>query len=92
MIQKGRSYDCVIPRWNNQFTEPLFAIYPVEKAFYTSADCIKKRELKLTNIINTEWKIEFVSIEDIIKSLDPYLSSFKNVNTNRDIAEIERLF
>jgi len=92
LIQEGKSYDCVIPCWNNQFMEPLFAIYPIEKAYQTSLDCIKKRKFKLTNIISCNWNTKFISIETTIKNLDPNLLSFKNINTNGDIANIEKLF
>ncbi|TFG14242.1 MAG: molybdenum cofactor guanylyltransferase [Promethearchaeota archaeon] len=92
LIQEIKEYECVIPRWKNQFVEPLFAIYPIEKAYYRSSECIKKQQFKLTNIIDDEWKIKFVSIEKTIRKLDPYLLSFKNINTNGDIEEIEKLF
>ena len=45
LIQEGDFYDCVVPQWKNQFTEPLFAIYPIEKAFQTTSDCIKNENL-----------------------------------------------
>lgn len=90
LVKESELFDCVIPRWNNHFIEPLFAIYPVEKAFQTSAECIKMRKFKLTNIINDKWKIKYISIENVIKELDPYLLSFKNVNTNGDLNEIEK--
>lgn len=92
LIKESELYDCVIPYWKNQFIEPLISIYPIEKAFQTSAECIKKRKFKLSNIINDEWKTNFISIEDAIKKLDPHLLSFKNVNTNGDMAEIQGLF
>jgi molybdopterin-guanine dinucleotide biosynthesis protein A len=92
LIQELKEYDCVVPRWKNQFVEPLFAIYPIEKAYYRSSECIKKHQFKLTNIIDNEWKIRFISIEKTIRKLDPYLLSFKNINTNGDIEEIEKIF
>jgi len=90
LIQEGKDYEAVIPRWENKFLEPLFAIYPIEKAFYTSSECINKRKFKLTHIINDKWKVNFISIENTLKKLDPYLLSFKNINTNGDMAEIEK--
>lgn len=92
LIQEGNFYDCVIPQWKNQFTEPLFAIYPIEQAFQTTSDCIKKRKFKLTCIVSEDWNTSYIPIENSIKNLDPLLLSFRNMNTNDDITDIEKLY
>lgn len=89
MIDKAHDYDCFIPRWNNEFLEPLFAIYPVEKAFKTSSKNIKKNQYKLTNILDRDWNIGYVSVEEEIKKIDPNLLSFKNINKPEDIEILE---
>ena len=89
LIQEAKSYDCCIPQWLNKFTEPLFAIYPVIKAYETSLSSIQRREFKLTNIISQEWKTNYVSIEENIVKLDPLLLTFKNMNSFDDIKTLE---
>ena len=91
LIDEIKENDCVIPQWNNKFTEPLFAIYPIEKAFYTSLDRIKNRQFKLTNIISNKWKVNYIPIESTLKKLDPNLRSFINVNRNGDIRKLQNL-
>jgi len=91
LIQEARTYDCCVPQWKNKFIEPLFAIYPPEKAYQTTLSNIKARKFKLTNILSQEWKTRYVSIEDSIKKLDPLLLSFKNINNFTDIKELEKL-
>jgi len=90
LIQKGEDYDCVVPRWKNQFLEPLFAIYPIKKGYYRSLNCIRNRLFKLTNLIDPIWNTYYIPIENLIKKIDPYLLSFKNLNTNNDIEAIEK--
>lgn len=91
LIQLGEESECIIPQWKNGFTEPLFAIYPIKKAYCSSLECIKKRKFKLTNIIDPKWKVKYISIENSIKKLDPALLSFKNVNTIKDMLEIKKV-
>ena len=79
MIKQSKGYDCCIPKWNNGFLEPLFAIYPIKKAN------LKNCKYKLTNIISDNWKINFISIENSIKQFDQNLLSFLNINTPEDI-------
>jgi molybdopterin-guanine dinucleotide biosynthesis protein A len=90
LILLGEESECVIPQWQNGFTEPLLAIYPIKKAYYRSLECIKKRKFKLTNIIDPKWKVKYISIENSIKNFDPDLLSFKNVNTIHDMLEIKK--
>lgn len=85
MIRESRGYDCCIPKWNNGFLEPLFAIYPVKKAYKTAHENLKKHTYKLTNIISENWKINFLSVEDSIKQFDENLLTFLNINTPEDI-------
>ncbi|MFX1357227.1 MAG: molybdenum cofactor guanylyltransferase [Promethearchaeota archaeon] len=92
MIDQSIAYDCCIPKWNNGFLEPLLAIYPTTKAYKTSLKSLKNNRYKLINIINQNWKINYISIEDKIKKVDPYLQSFKNVNNFEDINQLESIY
>ena len=85
MIKQSKGYDCCIPKWNNGFLEPLFAIYPIKKAYKKAKENLKNCKYKLTNIISDNWKINFISIENSIKQFDQNLLSFLNINTPEDI-------
>jgi len=92
ILNQERGYDCYIPRWNNGFLEPLFAIYPVEKALKTALKNIQKQKFKLLNLLSNKWKINYVSIEDSIKPLDKKLISFINVNGPIDLEKLKENF
>lgn len=92
MIVQCVHYDSCIPRWNNGFLEPLLAIYPTEKAYKTSLKSLKESRYKLVNIIDKNWKINYISIEDKLKRIDPKLQSFKNVNNIEDIKKLDSFF
>jgi len=85
LIKQSNGFDCCIPKWNNGFLEPLFAIYPIKKAYKKAEENLKNRKYKLTNIIGDNWKIRFISIENSIKQFDQNLLTFLNINTPEDI-------
>ncbi|MFW9819145.1 MAG: molybdenum cofactor guanylyltransferase [Candidatus Thorarchaeota archaeon] len=92
LVKASRDYDCCIPQWNNRLFEPLIAIYPIKKAFERSKEILKANLFKLTNLLDKNWKINYVSIENFIQPLDPQLLSFLNVNGHSDIEIIKTRF
>ena len=92
LIKHAEGYDCCIPRWNNGFLEPLFAIYPVKKAILTSKENIENESYKLTNIWADNWNINFISIEEMIQPLDNKLISFININGPVDIDKLINIY
>jgi len=89
LIKKSKNFDCCVPKWNDNLLEPLHAIYPIKNAYETARYNIRQSQYKLTKILSKDWKINYVSIEDEIKKVDPNLLSFKNINTREDIKIIE---
>jgi len=88
IIKHCEGFDCCIPKWNNNFLEPLLAIYPITKAYETSLRNIAQNKYKLTQIIRNDWKINYISIENEISLLDKKLLSFININTKKDISNL----
>ncbi len=89
LIEKSEEYDCCIPKWKNGFLEPLFAIYPVEKALTKARKNLNKRNYRLTNILDKDWKTNYISIENSIQPFDKNLSSFININEPIDLKKIK---
>ncbi len=85
IVDQCEEFDCCIPRWKNNFLEPLFAIYPIEKAYKTSRRNLKESIFKLTQLVSQAWKTNYISIEDEISLLDKKLQSFININTKNDV-------
>jgi len=92
MIKESEGFDCCIPRWNNGFIEPFFAIYPVEKGFYKAKEILTTENYGLYNFIDKSWKINFVPVEKSIQQLDPNLVSLININGPIDIVKLVKLF
>jgi len=89
IINICEEFDCCIPKWKNNFLEPLFAIYPIGEAFEISKRNLKKKIFKLTQLVDQAWKTNYVSVEDEIWLLDKKLQSFININTKKDISNLK---
>ncbi|MEJ2252189.1 MAG: molybdenum cofactor guanylyltransferase, partial [Candidatus Lokiarchaeota archaeon] len=48
LLQFAEKYDCVIPRWQNGYLEPLCAIYSIKKGLKSSKSNIMSQNYKLT--------------------------------------------
>ena len=92
MLRQAEGYDCYIPRWESGFLEPLFGIYPVKEAFTQAKDSLLNKTYKLTNLINENWKVNYIPIEYNIKPLDENLISFTNVNGPIDIEKLMEIY
>lgn len=92
MLKESLNFDCCIPRWKNGYLEPLFAVYPIEKGYLMAKQNLKLKKFKLRELLNEDWKINFVSIEDKIKNFDNELKSFLNINSEEDLEHLEKLF
>ncbi len=91
LINESKEFDCCIPKWDNGFLEPLFAIYPIKEACLKAEENLKRKTYKLTNLLDKSWKIHYVSIEQTIKPLDDNLVSFININTQKDFKKLEKI-
>ena len=91
LINQCKKFDCCIPQWQNNLLEPLIAIYTIKNAYETSLRNIKQNQYKLTRIISKDWKVNYISIEQDIKKIDPSLLSFKNINNFEDIKILESI-
>jgi len=92
LIKEVEGYDCCIPRWNNGFLEPLFAIYPVEKTYELTKKTIQEKNYALNSIIDKTWNINYISVEELIKPLDQNLVSLINVNGPIDLEKVIKLY
>jgi len=92
MINRVKGYDCGIPRWNNGYLEPLFAIYPVKSTFKLAKKAIQERNYALNKIIDESLNINYISVEESIKPLDQNLVSLINVNGPIDLEKVIKLY
>jgi len=92
LITESNEYDCTIPKWNNEFLEPLFAIYPVKQGYQRAKECLINKNFSLNRLIDTNWKINYLSVEETIKPLDNNLVSLINVNGPIDIEKLMKFY
>ena len=92
MIKQSEGYDCVLPRWKNGFLEPYFAIYPVEKGFARAKEILKTENYGLLNLIDQNWAINYISVEERIQSLDKNLISLINIKGPIDLVKLVKFF
>jgi len=92
MINRVKDYDCSIPRWNNGYLEPLFAIYPVKSTFKLAKNLIQENNYALNRILDVSLNIKYVSVEESIKPLDQNLVSLINVNGPIDLEKVIKLY
>jgi len=90
LIKHSKKFDCSMPKWNNGFIEPLFAIYPIRKGLLKTKDNITKGTYKMINLLDDSWKINYIPIEDSLQALDKRMVSFINVNEPKDLQKLEK--
>lgn len=92
MIQQSEDYDCVIPKWKNGFLEPYFAIYPVKKGFNKAKEILMNENYGLLNLIEKNWKINYLLVEDKIQPLDQNLLSLINIKGPIDLVKLMKYY
>ena len=89
MIQQFAFNDACIPIWDNNYVEPLFAIYKIAPFLKKSKENLNNKCFKLSKLLDqTKMRIQYVSIENQIKSLDDKLESFININKQSDLSNL----
>ncbi len=88
LIEKRLNYDIVIPR-AKEGPEPLHAIYS-KRCIQPIIKMLDKGELKITKLLSSEVRVCYCEEEEL-KKIDPLLASFTNVNTRKDLLEIQKI-
>lgn len=92
MIVEAKEYECVIPRWKNGLLEPYLAIYPVEKGLLKAKEILTNENYGLLNLIDKNWNINYVSVEEKIQPLDNNFVSLINIKGPIDLVKLSKLF
>lgn len=81
--------EAVIPKWPNNYIEPLQAVYKTKAAYESSLEAIKSEKMRMKNIIMCMNNVLYVSTT-IIRNLDPTFNTFLNINTPEDLKRMEK--
>jgi len=82
--------DAAIPRWPNDFIEPLQAVYNTSSTFEAARQALERGEMRPLNMIRLLKRVRYLSTM-VIQRLDPHLTTFFNVNTQTDLAKAEKM-
>lgn len=88
LFQAAFDVDAVIPKWPDGRIEPMEAIYHRERATVAALSALRAGQYANTDMIARLRKVRHVNV-DGLRSLDPHLDSFLNVNTPKDLAAAE---
>lgn len=89
LFQLAYGLEAVIPKWPNNYIEPLQAVYKTKAAYKASLEAVKNKETSLKDIIKRMNDILYISTT-IIRCLDPPLDTFYNINTPEDLKRLEK--
>jgi len=90
LFQLAFGLDAVIPKWPNNYVEPLQAVYKTKAAYEASLEAVKEEKLRMKDMFMRLNKVLYVSTT-ILRNLDPKLHTFLNVNTPEDLKRIEEI-
>jgi molybdopterin-guanine dinucleotide biosynthesis protein A len=86
LIKKRAHYDIIMPR-TKEGPEPLHALYS-KQCIQTIKTLLDSGELKITKLLTSDVRVCYCEEEEL-KKIDPFLSSFTNLNTRKDLLEIQ---
>lgn len=87
LFSKCRDYDAAIPRQGDGFLEPLHAVYYSRSMMSETKKSLENRETTILAPIS-RLNVNYVPFEEISK-IDPYLTTFMNINTCEDIEKVD---
>ncbi len=80
--------DAAIPRWPNNYLEPLQAAYCTKSALTATKKALEDEKMNMHSMIANLKKAHYVSTS-VLKQMDPKLMSFFNINTPEDLRKAE---
>jgi molybdopterin-guanine dinucleotide biosynthesis protein A len=83
--------DAAIPKWPNNYIEPLHAIYNTSSAFNAGEKALDNRRLNMASMIQNLKETHFVEVE-AFKKADPELLTFYNINDLNDLKKAQKLY
>jgi len=78
-----------VPKWRDGRLEPLHAVYDCNAARHAAQQVIDQHTWSMIGLVDHLPRIRFVSVEQEIAPLNPTLNTFRNLNTPRDLDEIQ---
>lgn len=84
LFELCRNKSAAIPKWPNEYIEPLHAVYQTKAAFEAARSAVAEGKLNVRAMIEKLREVRYVSTL-VIQQLDPQLRTFFNINTPADL-------
>ena len=91
LFRRALNADAAIPRWESGRIEPLEAVYRRLPTLRAAEEAMAKEGSSQRDMISRLARVVYLSVEDDVRSIDPSLRTFFNVNTRKDMITAERI-
>ena len=89
LFTESSKHSSAIPRWQDGRLEPLHAVYDCNTARTAAQDVVDERVWSMISLVDRMTRVRFVNVEQEIAPINPTLSTFRNLNTPRELQDIE---
>ncbi len=90
LFRLAEGYNAAVHIRPTGLKEPLHSVYDREKMLFACEEAVKKGERRIQAPLK-RLKVNYVPV-DMLRSIDPMLLIFYNINTHEDLAEAQRLW
>jgi len=90
LFQVAKGYDAAIPMWPNGYIEPLHSVYEVQNTVRAIELALRTERSSNRDMIKHLKDVKYVPVEKL-RSYDPELRTFFNVNRPEDLREASKI-
>jgi len=90
LFQVAEEHDAAIPIWPNGYIEPLHSVYEVQNTIRAIKRALRAKRSSNRDMIRLLKNVKYVPVEEL-RSYDPKLRTFFNVNRPKDLREAVRI-
>jgi molybdopterin-guanine dinucleotide biosynthesis protein A len=84
LFKKADGFDAAVPRWPNGYIEPLHSVYRNKSVKEALPRIMEDENAGVSGLVRALPSVRYVRLEEI-RSVDPNLACFLNVNTLQDL-------
>lgn len=90
LFELAMGVDATIPRWPNNYVEPLQAVYKTNLSLEAARKALKRGNYDMRAIIPLLRRVRYISTL-VVREIDPKMHTFININTPLDLKRAEML-
>jgi len=90
LFQVAEGHDAAIPIWPNGYIEPLHSVYEVQNTVRAIRRALRTKRSSNRDMIKHLKNVKYVPVDEL-RSYDPHLRSFFNVNRPEDLREASKI-